>query len=132
MVSLKTLTLFSQKAIVNNNDTLICFTPDQCKVILKEFSRAKYLDTLVKVQSNEISILQLSINDLQEIVELRSNQLKLSQDLSKIKDVQIERLIMQKKDVEAEIKRQKRLKVFSIIAGSVSTGVLGYLLLTKN
>jgi hypothetical protein len=132
MVSLKSSILFSQKAILNNNDTLICFTPEQCKVILKEFSRAKYLDTLVKVQSNEITILNLTINDLQELTSLKSSQLKLSQDLSKLKDVQIERLIMQKKEIEIEVKRQKRLKVFSIIAGSVSTGVLGYLWITKN
>jgi len=131
MVSLKSLTLFSQKAILNNSDTLICFTPDQCKTILKEFSRANYLDTLVKVQSNEIKTLNLSVNDLEQIVELKSGQLKLSQDLSKIKDVQIERLNMQNKKLKTDIKRQKRKTVLSIIVGSISSGVLGYLWLSK-
>lgn len=131
MVSLKSLTIFSQKAILNNGDTLVCFTPDQCKTILKEFSRAKYLDTLTKVQSNEIAYLNLSISELEQIVEAKSKQLKLSQDLSKIKDVQIERLNNDKKQLEVEIKRQKRHKILGIIAGSISTGLMTYLWIAK-
>jgi hypothetical protein len=69
--------------------------------------------------------------ELSSIVELKTNQLKLSQDLSKIKDVEIERLASQKKQLQKEVKRQKRNKIFVLIAGSVSTGLMTYLWITK-
>jgi hypothetical protein len=131
LVLLKSSILFSQKQIISNNDTLICFTSDQCKTILKEFNRANYLDTLNKIQSKELSILRVSFMELSSIVELKTNQLKLSQDLSKIKDVEIERLASQKKQLQKEVKRQKRNKIFVLIAGSVSTGLMTYLWITK-
>lgn len=131
LVLLKSSILFSQKQIISNNDTLICFTSDQCKTILKEFNRANYLDTLNKIQSKELSILRVSFMEISSIVELKTNQLKLSQDLSKIKDVEIERLASQKKQLQKEVKRQKRNKIFVLIAGSVSTGLMTYLWITK-
>lgn len=131
LVLLKSSILFSQKQIISNNDTLICFTSDQGKTILKEFNRANYLDTLNKIQSKELSILRVSFMELSSIVELKTNQLKLSQDLSKIKDVEIERLASQKKQLQKEVKRQKRNKIFVLIAGSVSTGLMTYLWITK-
>ena len=131
LVLLKSSILFSQKQIISNNDTLICFTSDQCKTILKEFNRANYLDTLNKIQSKELSILRVSFMELSSIVELKTTQLKLSQDLSKIKDVEIERLASQKKQLQKELKRQKRNKIFVLIAGSVSTGLMTYLWITK-
>ena len=131
LVLLKSSILFSQKQIISNNDTLICFTSDQCKTILKEFNRANYLDTLNKIQSKELSILRVSFMELSSIVELKTTQLKLSQDLSKIKDVEIERLASQKKQLQKEVKRQKRNKIFVLIAGSVTTGLMTYLWITK-
>ena len=131
LVLLKSSILFSQKQIVSNNDTLICFTSDQCKTILKEFAKANYLDTLNKIQSKELSILRVSFIELNEVVELKNSQLKLSQDLGKIKDVEIERLASQKKQLQKEVKRQKRNKIFVLIGGSVTTGLMTYLWITK-
>ena len=131
LVLLKSSILFSQKQIVSNNDTLICFTSDQCKTILKEFAKANYLDTLNKIQSKELSILRVSFIELNEVVELKNSQLKFSQDLGKIKDVEIERLASQKKQLQKEVKRQKRNKIFVLIGGSVTTGLMTYLWITK-
>ena len=96
MVLLKSSIVFSQKVILDNKDTLICFTQPECKMILKEFSKANYLDTLSKIQYKEISILKKSNQELQEMFDIKASQLKLSQDLSKIKEIEIDRLVLQK------------------------------------
>jgi hypothetical protein len=131
MVLLKSSMLFSQKPILDNKDTLICFTPPECKLILKEFSRANYLDTLSKIQSKEIYLLKTSNKELQEMIDIKTSQLKLSQDLSKIKDVEIERLVVQKEKLKKEITRQKTHKIIGIIAGSISTAFMTYLWIAK-
>ena len=131
MVLLKSSMLFSQKPILDNKDTLICFTPPECKMILKEFSRATYLDTLSKIQYKEISLLKTSNKELQEMIDIKASQLKLSQDLSKIKDVEIERLGVQKDRLKKEITRQKTHKIIGIIAGSISTAFMTYLWIIK-
>lgn len=131
MVLLKSSILFSQKVILDNKDTLVCFTQTECKIILKEFSRANYLDTLNKIQSREIYILKTSIEELQEMVDIKSSQLKLSQELSKIKDVEIDRLVIQNDKMKKEIARQKRHKIFGIVAGSISTAFMTYLWISK-
>lgn len=131
MVLLKSSIVFSQKVILDNKDTLICFTQPECKMILKEFSRANYLDTLSKIQSREISLLKTSNKELQEMIDIKASQLKLSQDLSKIKDVEIERLGVQKDRLKKEITRQKTHKIIGIIAGSISTAFMTYLWISK-
>lgn len=131
MVLLKSSIVFSQKVILDNKDTLICFTQPECKMILKEFSRANYLDTLSKIQSREISLLKTSNKELQEMIDIKASQLKLSQDLSKIKDVEIERLGVQKARLKKEITRQKTHKIIGIIAGSISTAFMTYLWISK-
>lgn len=131
MVLLKSSMLFSQKVILDNKDTLICFTQPECKMILKEFSRATYLDTLSKIQAREISLLNTSVKELKEMIDIKASQLKLSQDLSKIKDIEIDRLVMQKEKLNKEIARQKTHKVIGIIAGSISTAFMTYLWIVK-
>ena len=121
MVLLKSSIVFSQKVILDNKDTLICFTQPECKMILKEFSKANYLDTLSKIQYKEISILKKSNQELQEMFDIKASQLKLSQDLSKIKEIEIDRLVLQKDNLKKEITRQKTHKIIGIIAGSIST-----------
>lgn len=100
-------------------------------MILKEFSRATYLDTLSKIQAREISLLNTSVKELKEMIDIKASQLKLSQDLSKIKDIEIDRLVMQKEKLNKEIARQKTHKVIGIIAGSISTAFMTYLWIVK-
>ena len=131
MVLLKSSIVFSQKVILDNKDTLICFTQPECKMILKEFSKANYLDTLSKIQYKEISILKKSNQELQEMFDIKASQLKLSQDLSKIKEIEIDRLVLQKDNLKKEITRQKTHKIIGIIAGSISTAFMTYLWISK-
>jgi hypothetical protein len=86
---------------------------------------------LNKIQSREIYILKTSIEELQEMVDIKSSQLKLSQELSKIKDVEIDRLVIQNDKMKKEIARQKRHKIFGIVAGSISTAFMTYLWISK-
>jgi hypothetical protein len=123
--------LFSQRVIATNNDTLICFTPEQCKVILKEFNLCNYFDSLTRLQTVEIILMKNSISELKELADLKTSQLKFCQDLGKIKEVEIERLVSQKKQLGKEIKRQSNHKIIAIVSGSITTALMTYLWITK-
>jgi len=131
MVLLKSSILFSQKVVLNNSDTLICFQPVQAKIILKELNRATYLDTLTTILDKEIVLLNSVNKDLQQVVELKDYQLQLANDLSQLKDIQIGILTEDKERLVKGIKRQKRQKIISIVALSLSTSFMAYLWITK-
>jgi len=131
MLSFKSSMLFSQRVIATNNDTLICFTPEQCKVILKEFNLCNYFDSLTRLQTVEIILMKNSISELKELADLKTSQLKFCQDLGKIKEVEIERLVSQKKQLGKEIKRQSNHKIIAIVSGSITTALMTYLWITK-
>ena len=131
MLSFKSSMLFSQKVLATNNDTLICFTPEQCKEILKEFNLCNYYDSLTKLQTIEIILMKNSISDLKKLADLKTSQLKLCKDLSKINEVEIERLISQKKQLKKEAKRQLNYKIIAIVSGSISTAFMTYLWISK-
>lgn len=131
MVLLGSSKVFSQKLISNNNDTLICFTSNECKSILKEFSRANYLDSLNRLQTSEISALNVTIQDLKKLAELKSSQLILSQKLLEINQVEIETLNSTIQQQKKTIKREKSHKIVALIGGFVSTGVVLYFYIKK-
>jgi len=86
---------------------------------------------LNKIQFTEIRILNLSISDLNEIILTQKDQLELSRTLSKLKDVQINQLQIDKKQLAKEVTRQKTRKVFAIIGGGITTCFMTYLWISK-
>ncbi len=114
-----------------NEDTLICFTTNQSKFLLKEVYRAEMLDTLLKLELNTSSEKQAKINLLEDNVNLlrekerNLNAIILNQDAIKL-------------TYESDIKKIRRQLYFqkiqkSIIGGlgAVTTGIFMYLYITK-
>lgn len=125
------LTAYSQKITLVNEDTLICFTTNQSKFLLKEVYRAEMLDTLLKLELNTSSEKQAKINLLEDNVNLlrekerNLNAIILNQDAIKL-------------TYESDIKKIRRQLYFqkiqkSIIGGlgAVTTGIFMYLYITK-
>jgi hypothetical protein len=114
-----------------NEDTLICFTSNQSKFLLKEVYRAEMLDTLLKLElktnrekSNQISILENSV-ELLRVKEKNLNEIILNQDAIK-------------KAYESDIRRFKRQIYLQKIQknifgglGILTTGIFMYLYITK-
>lgn len=125
------LTAYSQKITLVNEDTLICFTSNQSKFLLKEVYRAEMLDTLLKLElktnrekSNQISILENSV-ELLRVKEKNLNEIILNQDAIKT---------AYKSDIrrfKRQIYLQKIQKNIFGGLGILTTGIFMYLYITK-
>ena len=123
--------LFSQIQVVNKKDTLICFTTNQSKIILKELERLSYLDSLSNIQSEEIAEYQLKIQNLNETNQLKSIQINLGNDLRALKDFEVKNCMQQKKASEKAFNRQKLQKNIFILSGTLFLATSSYLLISK-
>ena len=111
------LTAYSQSLIINNKDTLICFTSDKAKFLAKQYHKAEsyYLsDSLCQQQLilkvNQVNLYKKNEDKLQTII---GNQVTII----KFKDEENKSLTIQMKGLNLEVKKQKRLKGISIIFG---------------
>jgi len=111
------LTAYSQSLIINNKDTLICFSSDKAKFLAKQYHKAEayYLaDSLCQQQlifkGNQVNLYKKNEDKLQTII---GNQVTII----KFKDEENKSLTIQMKGLNLEVKKQKRLKGISIIFG---------------
>jgi hypothetical protein len=111
------LTAYSQSLIINNKDTLICFSSDKAKFLAKQYHKAEtyYLaDSLCQQQlifkGNQVNLYKKNEDKLQTII---GNQVSII----KFKDEENKSLTIQMKGLNLEVKKQKRLKGISIIFG---------------
>ena len=122
---------FSQSIIKNNNDTLVCFTQDEAKSILKEIYQKQYLDSVNRINAKLIKEYQISLATLDSICEYRQQQINIKVTTIKLKELRIQTLENEMKAIERQVVRQKRQKIVAILVGSITTLGVGYLWLTK-
>jgi hypothetical protein len=122
---------FSQKAIQNNGDTLICFTPDESKFILKELNQKDYLDSVNNYNLQIIGEYKLVVSEMTTMVNLKEEQINLKKSEIEI----LNNVVEEKNNIidrkEKEIRKQKRQKIVAICLGSVTSIAATYLYITK-
>lgn len=64
------------KLITLNNDTLICFTTDQAKVIAKDLTECEYNNELVILLETNTTILENINKEQNSIIDLQEAQIK--------------------------------------------------------
>lgn len=125
------LTAYSQKITLVNEDTLICFSANQSKFLLKEVYRAEMLDTLLKLElktnqekTSQIELLEYSV-ELLRYKEKNLNEIILNQDAIKT-------------SYESDLKRLRRQLYFQKVqktifggVGLLTSGLFLYLYITK-
>lgn len=125
------MTAYSQKITLVNEDTLICFTSNQSKFLLREVYRAEMLDTLLQLESkiseqktSQINLLENSI-DLLRLKERNLNEIILNQDAIKNSyELDIKRL-------RRQLYVQKLQKTIFGGVGFITSGLFLYLYVTK-
>ena len=126
-----TFFVFSQKLILDDQDTLICFTPEQSKFLLKEVTKLELLkkqdsiNTLILAEQDSIIITQKSV------IQTKNNIISTNNQLS---DICEQQLSVKKNELQLtrkELVRQKRRKKASLISGSVIATILTTLLILK-
>jgi len=122
---------YSQKAVLTDGDTSICFSVDQARFILKQINHLDYLDTLCELQKEEIELWKTNSFDLEKIIIERQYQIKLKDDAIQLKQLSLDRQLEINNTQKKLIRKERFQKNVAIICGSVATGVMTYLFITK-
>jgi len=122
---------YSQKAVLSNSDTSICFTIDQARFILKQINHLEYLDTLCELQKEEIDLWKRNSADLEKVIMERQYQIRLKEDAIQLKQLSLDRQIEINNAQKKLIRKEKFQKNVAIIFGSMTTGIMTYLFITK-
>lgn len=125
------LTLFSQKAVFIDGDTLICFTVSKSKFLLKQVYTVAEKDTLLKITENQLKIcIEEKIiyeQQLQEFQQYIYNQQQITSNIVAVSTQKDEQI----KAVNKSLRTQKVKTWFSIASGIVSTAFVSYLYIIK-
>lgn len=105
-----TLKGFSQKPMLNDKDTVICFTIPQSKFLLKKYYQAEELFVLDSICEAQLSTLKLVNSSNESIIKKQSIMVKNKEEETRLKELEISSLNELISDKEKEIKKQKTQK----------------------
>lgn len=125
------LMTFSQQIILNDKgDTLICFSVNESKFLLKEYYRAKELDEVLKICETEKqisdTIIVRSLVIISDLKQVNAN----NQQIIKAKDYELEQANISIGIANKNVRKQKVYKWIAIGVGATITGFSGYYILT--
>jgi hypothetical protein len=124
-------TAYSQKTVLIDGDTTICFSIPQSKFLLKQVYLVAEKDTLLKITETELrvskeksTIYEQQIQAYQQVV---NNQKQITENYIAIQHQKEEEIKILKKDLA----KQKVKTWGCILGGIVSTAFVSYLYISK-
>ena len=111
------LMAFSQKIVLNNGDTLICFSVNQAKFLAKEHYRADTYFTSDSICKEQIILKDRQVKMYIKIEDKLQGVINNQSSIIKFKDEELNQCKIILKNSQSEIKKQKRLKIISLIVG---------------
>ena len=123
--------LFSQKSVLIDGDTTICFSIPQSKFLLKQVYLVSEKDTLLKLTEIELKVTKektlIYQQQIKAFEDIMYSQKEINQNvfaINKQKDAEI-------KILNKELAKQKVKTWASIVGGVVSTAFVSYLYIKK-
>lgn len=114
---LMNLMAFSQKIVSNNGDTTICFSINQAKFLAKEHYRAETYFTADSICKEQIILKDRQVKMYIKIEDKLQGVINNQSSIIKFKDEELNQCKIILNNSQKEIKKQKRLKIISIIVG---------------
>ena len=111
------LMVYSQKIVLNNGDTLICFSVNQAKFLAKEHYRAETYFTSDSICKEQIILKDRQVKMYIKIEDKLQGVINNQSSIIKFKDEELNQCKIILKNSQSEIKKQKRLKIISLIVG---------------
>lgn len=125
------MTVCSQKTVLIDGDTSICFSVTQAKFLLKQVYSVAEKDTLLKITENQLKICVeekiIYEQQLQQFQQYIYNQKQITSNIIAVSTQKDEQI----KAVNKSLKTQKLKTWFSIVGGVVSTAFVSYLYIIK-
>jgi len=116
-VCLVNLMAYSQKLLLNNGDTLICFSVNQAKFLAKEHYKAETYFKADSICKEQIILKDRQVKMYIKIEDKLQGVINNQSSIIKFKDEELSQCKIILNNSKSEIKKQKRLKIISIIVG---------------
>ena len=127
-ISLKT---FSQKIILENKDTLLCFEVNQGKYILKQLYSLEECQKMRNLCEQQIFKYDSLYNEAEKAKKVIMSLYRNCDDQILMKDLKIKGLEKALNQEYEKTSIEKRNKITAVVCGVLSTSLMGYLYLTK-
>ena len=111
------LMVYSQKLLLNNGDTLICFSVNQAKFLAKEHYKAETYFKADSICKEQIILKDRQVKMYIKIEDKLQGVINNQSSIIKFKDEELSQCKIILNNSQKEIKKQKRLKIISIIVG---------------
>ncbi len=132
LILLTNTRIFSQKVqLSDNGDTLVCFSINQSKYLLKKYYELQELKSLYSICNQQLTASDSIKKYFYEISNSKDIILKNQKTEIGLREEQIEHLKVELQLEKKETDRQKRHKNFAIAGGVLSSCLFGYLWITK-
>jgi len=132
MVLLMSSICFSQKLVKSNSgDSSICFSIDQCRILLKQLNRVSYLDSLNNLNESTINAYKEAVLTLNKLILEKDHQIGIKQEEISAFKIEVNNQKENVSSLKKELAREKIKKWISISVGTLTTGFMTYLWITK-
>lgn len=124
MSLLTSIKAFSQKAILSEKDTVICFTVPQSKFLLKKYYQAEELLILDSICEAQLVNFKGVSSSNERIIKNQSLLLKNKDEELRLKELEMGGLNELISDKDKEINKQKLYKWVAIVSGILLSSYL--------
>jgi hypothetical protein len=118
----------AQDILVSGKDTLICFTPEQSKFILKQVLELEFCQEEKKIDSLIIQKQDSLVSNLTNTVSLQKDIINNCDQVVVVKNIEIKVLKEELNDCNKAYRKQKRRTHASLIGGGILAGILTVLI----
>ena len=126
------LTAYSQTTILNKSgDTLICFTVDQAKFLLKQVYEVRKYQEIDSIHRAQHAICDSLNQSCQKIILDQGEIIVNQSEIVKLREYEIKKLNEQLETERKATRKQRRQKYLAIGIGSAGTLFMTYLWLMK-
>ena len=131
IMTMMSCTCFSQalipKIYLIEEDTFFCFLPDQAKLIAITLDSRYYQDSILAQQHEQLSLQESLLEEQGSTLALLENQAANYRAVIKNQRNAFRETRLQLGEMQRQIKKQKRGKIFFGTGLGVSLGVIGFL-----
>jgi hypothetical protein len=125
------LQTYSQSLKLIDNDTLVCFSINQSKYLLKQVNSALFYQHVDSVNTEIIYQKDLLINAKNKEILKYKNINQLNDSLNHVCELKAAALTTYNNGLVRQVKKEKRAKILALFAGVVSTTVITTLYIIK-
>lgn len=123
---LMSLTAYSQRlALSKTNDTILVFNLNEARYLLTEHYTLQKCEELRGVCDKQLAYSDSLLTEKGIIIDVEKKIIDNQQEILKLKQNEIDALIIMNLGLKNEVKKQRIQKRFAIVGGAILVGIVG-------